>query len=635
MWVQVPLPALIKFKEITNMAGINFMNHNDPTTPFDPNAVPIDKQYSKLTEEEKIVIFCKLKGMNHVPCSITQFIEDPYYLGGPDIYNNGSSIFQYWRDAMKKIYPSPVLTKYPFLVLSGAIGIGKSTVTKVLSLYTYHRIDCFPNFYKSIGLAPKPMSFVYFHKNVETAEKEFIKYFRDIMDKSPYFKNLYNRPNIKFMTSGPRGGGGIGTDLIFGALSEINFWDNAEVATERTNSMLIRIKSRYDSEVLSMVGHMILDSSAKGENGPTELFLNNTDPSKTWNCTPSHWEVKPQDYKESQGKTFRVYQGDAKLRPQILPNDIPIPDNMDSGRVIDVPIQLMGEFKSDMEKSLQDLAGKSTRSSNSFFNGNISHLVECSKLKNKIPETLIVDFYDKNDRIYDKIAPMINDIPKGTFLWLGLDLAVKTDTTGIAAVYFSHWDIKGKTKEPVYRCPFIFGLTRKEGQETSLFHVYDFLITLSKEFSIMVSADQAYSKSILQDLEREGIQTRYISTDRSDEYAVYLKNVINNERIELPEHLRLQREAFDLKVLPKTGKIDHPKIASNILDNKDGKLPGSKDIWDALISATNNCYLSVSSGEEYGYNGKVNLQLNALDSYTKSAEEESSDNFQNMIEGIF
>lgn len=35
---------------------------------------------------------------------------------------------------------------------------------------------------------------------------------------------------------------------------------------------------------------------------------------------------------------------------------------------------------------------------------------------------------------------MINLIPRGTPIWLGLDLGVVDDTTGIAAVSFDHWE---------------------------------------------------------------------------------------------------------------------------------------------------------------------------------------------------
>ena len=67
-----------------------------------------------------------------------------------------------------------------------------------------------------------------------------------------------------------------------------------------------------------MVGNFIIDSSAKGSNSAAEWFLEQTDPELTWNCKPNHWSVRPNQYRESKGKTFSVYTGDGKYPPQIL-----------------------------------------------------------------------------------------------------------------------------------------------------------------------------------------------------------------------------------------------------------------------------------------------------------------------------
>ena len=258
-------------------------------------------------------------------------------------------------------------------------------------------------------------------------------------------------------------------------------------------------------------------------------------------------------------------------------------------------------------------------------------------MKNLIPEILTVDFFDKKDRLIDQVNPMIRTIPKKTFLWVGLDLAVAEDTTGISAVSFDHWEEVNGTRVPYFKCHFIFGVTRMQGQETSLFHIYQFLKDLSEDYNIMVSADQAFSKNILQDLEREGIQTRYLSTDRTPDMAIFLKNCINREQIELPNHIRLQREAYDLKVVPPKGKIDHPKKASLILDNKDGKLPGSKDIWDSLTSAVYSCNLSIVDGEEMGVNISYHKQLDIdiVSKMSRDPREEAQKTFQGFMEDIF
>jgi len=56
-----------------------------------------------------------------------------------------------------------------------------------------------------------------------------------------------------------------------------------------------------------MCGGFIIDSSSRGDSSATQVFLDNSDQSLTWTCAPSHWEVKPQAYEESNGKTYSIY----------------------------------------------------------------------------------------------------------------------------------------------------------------------------------------------------------------------------------------------------------------------------------------------------------------------------------------
>ena len=211
---------------------------------------------------------------------------------------------------------------------------------------------------------------------------------------------------------------------------------------------------------------------------------------------------------------------------------------------------------------------------------------------------------------------------------------------GLAAVTFDGWEVIGKVKLPRVRTLFVIAVGRKDGQQTSLFHFEDLIFEMHKKYNITVSADFAFSSQLLQDCEREGIKTRYISTDNTpSEPAMYLKNIINNELIKLPENKRLQREAYDLKYShTNTGKIkiDHPKRATQnpkVFDVNNGV--GSKDTWDALASAVYSLKMSIDEGDEYGFNGGYYKQLQAMNSLTKSSQEETTKRFQGMVENIF
>ena len=99
----------------------NFINQSDPTGILDLSSVSLETQYAKLTDQEKLLVFCKIHGYSRIPPTIKQLYEDPYYLGGPEFFDRGTNLYQFWRNNLPMIFPSAVTTAKPFLVLSGAI----------------------------------------------------------------------------------------------------------------------------------------------------------------------------------------------------------------------------------------------------------------------------------------------------------------------------------------------------------------------------------------------------------------------------------------------------------------------------------------------------------------------------------
>ena len=620
----------------------NFINQSDPTKNIESDLqnVTLERQYSQLTERDKDLIFCKLNGYFMVPPSVEQLYSDDYYLGGSDFYNGGSLIYDFWKDSLKDIVSGPI-TKKAYLVLSGAIGIGKSTMSKILMSLTHARLLCMKNPYNVLKIAPKPLTYLIGHRNEDTAYTEFVKFFKDdVLKKSPFFKNT---PAVnfkyKFTTNGPLGSFGIGSDVLFYIISEVNFFPGNH-GQRAVSTALGRLSSRFGTDVLRKVGFLILDSSAAGENACTEWFLDNADKKMIYHCQPKHWEVKPSSYKESKGETFPVYTGDGKYPPQILPYDYKLYEDQDPDRVLKVPMQLYSEAKIDLGKLLMDKAGISMGSSDAFM-PSLEHAVKCMDQKNYTPEIITVDFFDKTDRLWNKINKCMFAVPKDTPIWIGLDLAVAGDFAGLSAVTFNGWDHIGETKMPRIKCLFSLAVARKEGQQTSLVHFEDLILEMKKKFNITVSADQAFSRQILQDLERESVNTRYISTDNSPcEPAMYLKNIILSDLISIPYNRRLLREMHDLKyTYTNTGKvkIDHPKKATQdekVFDVNNGV--GSKDVWDSLASACYSLKLSVDEGEEYGYNSGISKQIEAYKTIENSTvREQSRKVFQNMIEGLY
>lgn len=634
------------------MSNFNFINHgDDPTLPPDKSKAIQDlmAKWDTLDSPTQIRILATLDQRNFVPPSIERMYSDTYYLGGTEFFNGGTVLFDFWKDSLQnKIYypgeSNPLDTRAIYLVLSGAIGIGKSTISRLCLAMTYARLLSMKNPSRCLGLAPKPLSAIIFHKSEEVARLEFKNWFKNVLEFSPFFKTTKNDAlKFKLITSGPRGAGALGADTVFTLCGELNFWDNQENAQKRVSEYLIRFKSRFSTEAARKAGMFIIDSSSKGSQSCTEWFIENTDSDYTWNCHPAHWEVRPNMYKQSQGKTFKVWTGSEKVPPRILFAEEDISGDLliDQTKIIEVPIQLMGEFKIDLLRSIQDICGIPTGGdADSFFGGTIESLIKCSTITNRIPEVIYVDFYNKQERLIDKIRPNIQLLPLKTPLWIGVDLGVAQggDATGISAVSFEGWETINGAKIPKVKCWFSVAIKNLPNQEVSIFHIFQFILELNKLFNVKVCMDQAHSRQILQDLEREGVATVYSSTDKVPcEPAIFLKNLIMNGLIQIPFNKRLQREAYDLHYDAK-GKVDHPKLKASVsteFDNPDGTQKPSKDVWDSLAQACYALKLSCDAGEEYGTNSGYTRTMQATENIVKDARAEVQKTFQSMLENLF
>jgi hypothetical protein len=623
-----------------------FVNHTDPTTPIDLKKITLEQQYAKLTESEKLQVACKILGMNHVPVDFKTFLFDDYFLG--NITDHGKVLFKYWLDKFDMIFPNPVTTKTPYLSFTGCIGSGKSFISKMLGLYMYHRLDCCENIFRSLGLAESgKIAYGFFHASEETAKRDFVHFYKSVFDSSPYFKNLYNNPPIRLISSGPKSVGSvIGTQLIFSVLSEIGFWKPQD-ASEKMDEVLGRYRNRFAHKRFNF-GMVIADSSAKdSDHGASQRFEEIVPPKELFKISPSHWEVRPEVYSESNGQTFDFYIGDSKRLPKIIEeNENPLTEGLDLDRIIKVPISAKFNFIANPVRSLQDLAGVPYTGTSLFFGGDLSHVLKCSSIRNIVPEEVIVDFYDKSDTIYSHVAPMIYRIPKRTNLFVHYDIGLKKDRTGVSLCYYSGEvsSPDGKTMYPTFKIPLCFVVSRLPGQSTSLDHLYQFLRDLIRDgYYITFSADSFASAGLFQSCERDGIEYKAISIDKTMDAGIALKNIINTDRLEIPYNNIFLRECSEIRVVTNGKndthmKLDHPLISSCTdfdYKNKTGEQPGTKDLFDAVSGSIFSCLQHYSSYDETGVGGGFQKSLAAFSKLTTSAKEESQKAFQSMLEDIY
>lgn len=544
------------------------------------------KLLGEATPQQQLEWEAQLLGYIKLPPTIEEFIENPYYLG--TVYGKGK-LYEFWMPILKKIFPDAITTKYNNIVLTGAVGIGKSTVSQIISMYLQCRLDHLKNFDVFKLTAGKDFVFTYFHTTSETAIDTFTDPIKVTKISSPYFNSgLLTNPSITDFIDTPRSKGPIGMNVMFYVLSELNFV-HPDKAKFKLDTALNRVTSRF-KRVDDWFSNIIVDSSAAGEGSFVDEYIEHKfDMERTIVVRPTHWEVKKHDFGHI--GWFQVYLGDASREPFIVNREKEdsyiMPSGLDPDKMLDVPMELWNNFRTNLELSLQDLAGVSTNSTDSFIMDRESmDAAFCLPMKH--PEVIEVDFYDLNARLYDVVSESLKLIPLDKVISVGIDIGVTADLAGISIAYFDKWiikDDKNKTKIPTFCVPIVIGLGRIHGQETSISMLYEFIKDLSKKWEVgAVVADSYQSRQLLQDLERDKFNAYMLSVDRTSDAYQSMKLAMYEKRLKLTDSRLLRRELRELKSLRKNGKqkVDHPETTKADMYTN-GR--GSKDVSDSMTSA--------------------------------------------------
>lgn len=158
-----------------------------------------------------------------VPVDIDTFIEDDRYIGKTT--NNGKNIYPYWRNKLRKMFGPE--SNYQEIILTGAIGLGKTTIAITGMSYVLYKLLCLRNPQQYYGLqGSSEIVFAFFNVNLDLSFGVAYKKFQSILMESPWFldhgkiygrqdKNKYYQPDkkIKFRI-GSQEGHGLGQDIF-------------------------------------------------------------------------------------------------------------------------------------------------------------------------------------------------------------------------------------------------------------------------------------------------------------------------------------------------------------------------------------------------------------------------------------
>ena len=119
----------------------------------------------------------------HIPVSMEVFLEDPFYLGW-----NKKNIYPKVMEALVELNSG----KYYEAILTGGIGVAKTTIAIYSTLYQLYRLSCLESPQEEYGLDPASEIVIIFQNiNKEKAIIAYFNRFHSLVEQVPYFWGVY------------------------------------------------------------------------------------------------------------------------------------------------------------------------------------------------------------------------------------------------------------------------------------------------------------------------------------------------------------------------------------------------------------------------------------------------------------
>lgn len=539
-------------------------------------------------------LYARTNGYTETPPTIEEFLCDPYYLG--DSLNNGDAVFPYWRDVLVDIYPTPFYetNKYKVIVLSGATGTGKSTVSSIIFLYDLARLLCMdaPQTTFKLPKAAK-MFFTLTNSTLENVEQVNYDPIITFIRQSPFFRSKFNNSKSKtslFLNNidinmVSRKVSLVGKNVYAASSDEINQEVTKGGSKNIVTEMYNRINSRFLIKGNKWPAHYTMISSATTESSLIQTIMDNAEEKddNSFNkkdilvIAVPRFEVLSHKMNYS-GKNFKIFIGDFQSDPFFIENenDQLRAEQLDASKIFEVPVEHLGEFENEIYAGIRDVLGLAVSDVRTFipFKDKVRKSLQLSRIC-ELDEIILdedsklIDFFNKD--LLDSFKP-------GSQKVIGLDIAYAGDRYGLAMAHIHDAQGEGDLQEMTLWVDFAVGIKPPKGKQLQLYQIREFIIELIN-MGIGVTyvvSDSFQSTDTLQLLAKQGVNTIMNSVDRKKDAYYGLRNGILEGRLFMPYNKILYQELVFLKETDK--KVDHPDFFP------DGTI-GSKDIADAICNA--------------------------------------------------
>lgn len=619
-------------------------------------AVKILTEFSKSGESQTLKDLY-YTDFEEIPVPITEFLHNRRYLGNALYDPEGRfTLFPYWEEKLKEIFPTPTETKYNTIVFTGAIGLGKSTIAVICLLYMLYRLLCLKDPYLFYGMQPiDKLSISLMNITLENAKGVALDKMNQMIMSSNWFmshgtmtgtSNLVFHPDkhIELITASSNNQV-IGRAIFANFTDEVNFGltSDVEKLKKKQKTLISQIDARMKSRFLRgtyLPTLNIIASSKNSEQSFLEDFINSKVQNESKNTLivdEPQWVV---DSRKDSPIKFWVAVGNKFLANEVLPldaSDSLVDEYRAKGySMIHVPIGYRENFLENLDGALQDIAGIATASALKYISGMKWNECVNDYIQNPFTKEILEVGDRKDDTVqyYDFFD--LSQVPydlRGLPLYIHLDMSISGDKTGIAGVWITKKqagaDNQNQAKSLHYRLAFSCAIKAPKGAQISFDKNKQFIYWLKQQdFNIKkVTSDTFQSAPVLQDLRANGIECDTLSVDRLTgdgknkicEPYHYFKSTIYENRIEVYKTQLLTEEVVGLERLS-DGHIDHTTAGIN-----------SKDISDAVCGAT---YEASKHAEEFAYSFgetvETTLEINAVE----DSQQEIKDLAKSMLGSI-
>ena len=611
-------------------------------------ALEILREYAQ-EGQSAILDDLKYSDYEEIPCDIITFITEEQYLGRglwiKDEFTGERkcTVFPYWIEKLKEIFPDNLTTKYNTIVLTGSIGLGKSFIAVICQLYLLYRMMCLKDPYQFFGLQPiDKITFSMLNVTLEAAQGVGWDKMQQLLQSSDWFME---RGNMNASRTNPQWQPPKGIELVFGSSNrhvvgralfsnfsdEVNFGVGNNV--EKQKAKLKKMISQIDARMISRFGKgtylptlNIIASSKDSEQAFMESYIEmkrQNESKTTLIVDEPQWVIRNDKGSPDDPGSFYVAVGNKFLAHELLPVGISEAE-VDAYRekgyfMLKVPPIYREAFEDNIDLALTDNAGISTSSSTKYISGVRLNQIKTDAYRNPFTKDVIEVGNSPDDVAqYSNFFDMsrVNPRDMARPLFIHLDMSLSGDKTGIAGVW-----ITGKrpqkvgedpSKELEFKAAFSVSIKAPKGFQVSFEKNRNFIRWLrDRGFAVKgISSDTYQSAQIQQQLKADGFNTKILSVDRVDHATKvcqpysFFKSAIYERHLQLYKDCPLLTEELVNLERLSDGKVDHPQN-------------GSKDQSDAVCGAL---FLASEFAEEYAYDYGENLDA-ALDVNVGASDE--------------